>query len=383
MDFKPSEGAFIGVEMELQLLDSETLDLVDGILPLLKANPGNRSIKPEFSQSTVEVISGVCKDLDQLEKELVSVLIRLNSSCRKLGMMICGGGTHPFCDRLARITPVPRFSELEKRGGYLGHTLMTYALHVHIGMSSGEEAIAVMQSLRPYLPLFLALSASSPFWWGHETGFASYRQRVLASMRSYGLPPDFKNWQDFSCFFKSAGRSGTFQSFEDIHWDIRPRPDMGTLEIRIMDGQPTLRETLALAAFVYTIVEFVRKSHLSSRREGMLVPGPDWIEKENHFRVSLGGLDTEYIADNKGNTRPIRKVIDDVLRSINEISVELGTGGHLVIVGEILGKGPAYIRQRAVFRQTGSLREVVALLAREYEEETAAYVTRQHAWLAQ
>ena len=135
---------------------------------------------------------------------------------------------------------------------------MTYAFHVHVGMTNGDEAISLMRSLRPYLPILIAVSASSPFWWGHDSGYACYRQRVLASMRSYGIPPHFDSWKEFSDFFKSAQRAKTFHSVDDIHWDIRPRPDMGTLEIRVMDSQPTIQEAKMLAAFVYVLVEYLK-----------------------------------------------------------------------------------------------------------------------------
>ena len=143
-----------------------------------------------------------------MEQDVLSLAAITREKCRDLGLVISGGGTHPFCSRFAKITPTPRFLAMERVEGYLGHTSTTYALHVHVGMTTGEETISVMRKLRPYLPVLLALSASSPFWWGHSTGYACYRQRVLAAMRSYGIPLLFESWKDFSDFFECANRAG-------------------------------------------------------------------------------------------------------------------------------------------------------------------------------
>ncbi|MGR8951135.1 MAG: carboxylate-amine ligase, partial [Gammaproteobacteria bacterium] len=265
MDFKGSPSSSIGIEIELQLLDAATLDLVDGILPLLAHPVGQHQIKCEYNQSTVEIMSKPCETVVELESDIVSALSALQTRCQDLGMSLCGGGTHPFSKRPVTVTPLPRYLDQQKQGGYLSGLLMTFALHVHVGMPSGDEAIAVMSAVRPYLPILLALSASSPFWWGYDTGYASYRQRILASMRSYGLPPTFGSWQEFSDLFQSGRAAGLFDTIQDIHWDLRPHPDFGTLEIRVMDSQPTLREAIALAAFVHSLIAYLQSCY----RKGM------------------------------------------------------------------------------------------------------------------
>ena len=121
---------------------------------------------------------------------------------------------------------------------YLSYWL-TFAQHVHVGMPSGDEAVAIAKMLKPYLPILLALSANSPFWQGYDTGYASFRQRLLASRETYGLPPSFKNWQDFVNFFDSVKHAGVVETIRDLHWDLRLQPHWGTLEVRVMDTQPT------------------------------------------------------------------------------------------------------------------------------------------------
>jgi carboxylate-amine ligase len=369
IDFKPSAGISIGVELELQFLDPVTFDLVDGILPLKDLCPENPHIIPEYEQTTVEINSRICGNIREMEQDILSLVSTIRRKCRDLGLVISGGGTHPFCSRFAKVTPTPRFLAMERIEGYLGHTSTTFALHVHVGMATGEDTIAVMKSLRPYLPVLIALSASSPFWWGHDTGYACYRQRVLAAMRSYGIPPLFESWKDFSDFFECASRAAAFNSLDDIHWDIRPRPDMGTLEIRVMDSQPTIREAVTLSSFVLVLVTHIRKTIAKGDDERALKPLSSWIEKENYFRATRDGIDTIYITDNRGNTSPLRAVIDDTIEAVAGTAEEMGEGEHLKQLQKILDNGPSYIRQRNIFKERESLKEVAASLVREFEED--------------
>jgi carboxylate-amine ligase len=138
LDFKPSIDRSIGMEIEFQLVDPVTYDQVDGIIPLLEICADNPRIKPEINQATVEINSRICSDIDDLEKDVRSIVRTLRQRCQKLGMAISGGGTHPFASRLATITPLHRFLSMERRGGYLSHILMTYAFHVHVGVTSGD-----------------------------------------------------------------------------------------------------------------------------------------------------------------------------------------------------------------------------------------------------
>jgi carboxylate-amine ligase len=373
LDFKPSASPSIGIEIELQLLDPVTYDLVDGILPLMELCSDNPYIVPEWNQATVEINSKICNDINELEQDVLFHVSTVRQRCRDLGMVISGGGTHPFCRRLAKTTPTPRYLAMMRMEGYYDQTLITYALQVHVGMATGEETIAIMKRLRTYLPLLLAMSASSPFWWGHDSGYACYRQRVLAATRSYGIPAVFENWEDFSVFFESARRASAFHTFEDIHWDIRPRPDMGTLEVRVMDCQHTVRETIILSSFVHVLVEHIRKGMTSGEPGGILKPLPLWAEKENHFRASRLGLDAFYIDDASGKTRPMRDVIEGTIESISETADETGEGENLENLKKMLDDGPGYIRQRRVFQETGSHKEVSAFLVRELEEDLDLY----------
>jgi carboxylate-amine ligase len=372
LQFKSCPQFSLGMEIELQLLNSDTLQLVDGILPLLAQVPENSWMQAEFNQAMVEITSEVCSNIPELEANILAILHDLKARCQELGMTICTAGTHPCCDRFATITPFPRYLNQQTASGYLADLMMTFAVQIHVGMPSGDAAIEIMGRLKPYLPILLALSASSPFWWSHDTSFASYRHRFLSSMRTYGISPSFKNWQDFANFFTTAQYAGMFEIIRDIHWDVRPQPDLGTLEIRVMDAQPTIRESMMLAAFLHSLIVDLHH-HCQGKQTGfLLTPLPWLIEKENYFRASRWGLDANYIEDEQGNSRPIRNIVKDILNALAETADTLGNTSYLLQLETRLAQGASYIRQRRVLENTGSVKAVVASLVRELEDELAS-----------
>jgi glutamate---cysteine ligase / carboxylate-amine ligase len=369
IEFKPSPTHSLGMEWELQLLDPVTLALVDGILPLLEQEPCHPGLKPEYNQSTVEVVSGVCPNVQTLEADIVSTLHTLKARCAKLGIRVCGGGTHPFNTCLANVTPLPRYLELQRAGRYLSDMLMTFAIHVHVGIPSGDDAIAVMRQLKPYLPILLALSANSPFWWGRDTGYASYRQRYLSSTRTYGLPPTFQNWKEFAHFFNIAQYAHIFKVIRDIHWDIRPQPDLGTLEVRAMDAPAKVSEAMRLVAFAHTLIVYLHQLTVNQDTGFQLSPLPWLIEKENYFRASRWGLAARYISDEQGHSFPIRAIVPQIVEALMPTAEQLGTTDHLHALTNSLSSHPSYARQRIIFQETGSLYAIVADLVSQLDEE--------------
>jgi len=355
------------MEMEFQLLDVETLDLVDGILPLMRLFPDDPYIKPEFNQNTVEVCSKICNNINQLEENMRLLVNNLHSTCQQLDMRLCGAGTHPFGERLAIITPMPRYRQLENSTRYLGYTQITFATHVHLGMTSGDEAIFLMRELKAFLPLLIAISASSPFWRGFDTGYAAYRHRILSATRSYGIPPSFNAWEDFSGFLETTHRAGVFETINDIHWDIRPRPHLGSLEIRVMDAQHNITMAVNLAAFVRALVTYLSNTPVS-RRPKLFPRGLHWwIEKHNHFQASQLGLDAQYILDTKGTLAPLRELFHQAMEAIGPVAVELDQSACFKGLELQVKNGPAYALQRKVYEKTGSFRAVVENLVAELE----------------
>ncbi len=369
MEFKPSDPSLIGMELELQLLDAGTLDLKDGILPLMELYPGSPYVKPEFIQNTVEVASRICTSLGELESQIKSLISDLKAKCKELGMTLCGSGCHPFGQRLALVTPLPRYRNLDATSGLLSHTQITFATHVHMGMTSGDEAIAVMRELKAYLPLLIALSANSPFWRSYDTGYVSYRHRILAASRSYGIPPSFTSWNEFCAFLTTTHHARIFETVHDIHWDIRPRPHLGTLEIRVMDAQSSVSRAVALAGFVRTLLAYLRRTPVNERAAGLPKPLHWWLEKENHFQASRLGLGANYAEDSQGTVRPLRAVLQTVIEAIWSTAKGLDEAVYLERFREFAETDTGYAKQKSVYGTTESFKQVVASLVDELERD--------------
>jgi len=369
IEFMPSDPRSIGMEMEFQLLDVKSLELVDGIMPLMEFYPDSVYIKPEFIQNTVEVVSKVCHDLSELEENVRSLVLGLKTRCQQLGMTLCGAGTHPFDKKLATITPLPRYRRMEKAEGYSSHIQITFATHVHIGMTSGDEAVRVMHRLKPYLPVLIALSASSPFWRGHDTDDASYRQRILAASRSYGIPPSFASWDEFCLFFEATRRSGVFDTINNIHWDIRPRPHLGTLEVRVMDAQPTVSEAINIAGFIRALVAHFRDEPDGRVSLLSLEPLHWWIQKDNRYQASRRALSANYIQDEQGRIVLLGALLEDIIQVILPAATRLKQGRNLAHLRKTVEHGISYARQRAVYQRTQSFQQVVKELILELERD--------------
>jgi carboxylate-amine ligase len=370
IEFKACADATLGIEIEFQLLDPVTLDLTDGISSLLNSYPETPEIKPEMTQCSVEINSKVCANIRELEADVMSLARTLKERCDSLGMALCTAGTHPFCRRPVGITPQPRYLAIGEKMAYLSRRLKTFALHVHVGMPSGDVALAVMTLLKPYLPILLALSASSPFWEGEDTGCSSFRQRFLAVMRDYGVPPSFSTWSDFAEFFCHTRTAGLSAICRDIHWDLRPSPGFGTLEVRVMDALPTVRENIMMAALTYTLIVYLLHCYEQGAL-GHIPPQHWWMEKMNHFNASCWGLNADYIVDNQGHSHPMKAVIQETFQKLTPTALELGTTDYLRHLENHLADKPSYLRQRRLFQESGSLRTVAATLVRELEEELA------------
>jgi carboxylate-amine ligase len=362
MKFNDCSQHSVGVEWELQLLDPETLDLYDGIMPLMEFFPDTSFVKPEYIQSCVELTSNVATNSDQAVAHLRRTLRRTVRRCEELDMGLCAAGTHPFSRRLALITPLSRYRRMAKAGGYLASNQITFSTHVHIGMESGDQAMLVMSRLIPVIPALVALSANSPFWRGHSTGHVAYRHRILAAAPNYGLPTSFASWAAFEEFLEAALRSSMIRHFKDIHWDIRPHPDFGTLEIRAMDAASDLRSVHGLVSFVRCLV--VSMAQASSTSLNAIIPAelPFWIEKQNRFRAGQLGMDAEYIVNPQGEHRPMREFVDDLFEFCDPVAAKIGESAGMQIARRMLDEKPAYERQLDTYEEAHSARAIVHCL---------------------
>ncbi|MFU8817292.1 MAG: carboxylate-amine ligase, partial [Pseudomonadales bacterium] len=339
--------------MEFQLVDIQTQDLVDAAGPMLEQHVGEPYLKPEFHQSSLELASPPAQSLSELAGSVQGLAHDLLRVAKGLGLEVCSAGTHPCFNRSATITPGARYRALEQAAGWLSHHQVTFGTHVHLGMRSGDDAVALMRKLKPYLPVLIALSASSPFWQGEDTRFAAFRHRVLATARSYGTPPDFADWGCPERFLSSLQRAGIAAELHDLHWDIRPSPVLGTLEVRVMDAQPTVGEALALAALVRALVRFLQhapeQAPVPQRDEAPLrqplKPVHWWSLKDNCFVASRYGIDAMVVVDDDGRVVALRDVAQTMFRAIAPFA-EADETPYLQRLEQTVSGGLPYVRQR-------------------------------------
>jgi carboxylate-amine ligase len=373
IDWNPSRGATLGVEWELQLIDARTRALRQEASEVLAALPelGEASERPkvryELMQSTLELATGICSTVAEAKQDLRATIAQLQRVTDARDMMLTCAGTHPFSDwRDAKMAPVQRYAELVDQMQWLVRKIQLFSVQVHVGLADGSRAIPIINALARYLPHFLALTASSPFWNGEDTGLASCRTVVFGDLPTAGPPPRLSDWKEFEDYMDTLLRAGTIRSIKEVWWDIRPHPDFGTIEIRTCDGVPTLREIGMVAALSQSLVQLFS---LQLDR-GYQLPSPaTWVVRDNKWRATRYGLDAIVITDDSGATAPIRDELYELVRELEPVADRLGCGDELAVVSEILERGASYERQRAVMADGGGLTEVVDALVTEFAED--------------
>jgi glutamate---cysteine ligase / carboxylate-amine ligase len=364
--FKSSERPTLGVEIEVQVVDESgalaTEPAATKILADLEGRPG---FKHELLECTIEVITGVCPNVDAVRKDLGDKLDQLMEVTDRMGYRVLCTGTHPFsawADQI--VSPDPRYQRLIDDCQWTARRLLIFGVHTHVGVGSGEEAIAIGNSLGTFIPHFLALSSSSPYWQGRDTGLASIRSKIFESLPTAGLPYQMENWGQFQRFMRTLIGAGTIRSIREVWWDIRPHPGFGTIELRICDGIPTMDELCATVALSQSLVVWLQ-DHYNAGQELPLHRA--WTIRDNKWRAARYGLDAEIIRDEEGNLISLRRSLGDLVEDLVPVAERLGCLEDLLRVNEILDRGTSATRQREVFAQTKDLSRVVDSLVEELQ----------------
>ncbi len=374
LPFRPSPRPTLGVEWEVALVDSTTGDLAcraDEVLEQLDRQPphpdGFQRTAHELLANTVEIISGVHETVGSAMDDLRTTLDRVRGITDPMGLDLLCSGTHPFAQWSAQqLTEGPRYAELIERTQYWGRQMLIWGVHVHVGMSSVHKVLPVLDAMLVHAPHLQALSASSPFWGGVDTGYASNRALMFQQLPTAGLPFQFARWEELEAFVGDQLHTGVIDSFKDVRWDIRPSPSIGTLEVRVCDGVPSVEELAALTALVHCLVV-----DLDTRLEdGEQLPVlPPWHVQENKWRAARYGLDAIVITSAAGDERLVTDDLDDLLTRLEPVARRLGCSDELASVAQIPARGASYQRQRdAAAAAGGDLRAVVSSLVSELRE---------------
>jgi carboxylate-amine ligase len=277
-------------------------------------------------------------------------------------------GSHPFSHPHEQIvSPDPRYAALIEEMQWTARRLQIFGIHYHVGVRSAEKSIVIANALQFYLAHLLALSASSPYWEGHDTGLASCRVKVFEQLPTAGLPPVIEDWTDFEQFMHTLVAAEAIKTIREVWWDVRPHPNFGTVELRICDGMPTLREIAAVGALVQSLVHRI-DLQLDAHQPPYIAR--EWTVRQNKWLAARHGLDAKLIVDDEGSRMTARDAVEELLSELAPFAAELGCDAELADVANILELGPSYARQRAIVAGGGSLQDVVRGLVDELATDT-------------
>lgn len=334
-DFTLSQPLSLGVELELQLLSPRDFDLTRAATDLLGSIDYDGrfgEIKLEITESMIEVSTLPRAGVDGIASDLLGLRQTLVSQCARNNVVVCGGGTHPFHSWPARrICPGERFDEIYHRYGYLAKQFTVFGQHIHVGCTSGNEAIWLTQALAPYVPIFIALSASSPFVDGVDTFFQSARLNSVSAFPLSGQCPALGDWSEFVEHFLFLQACGIARSIKDLYWDIRPKPEYGTVEIRVCDTPLTIERATALAALAQSLAQ-----HLLRTRPPLATDLNLQVARYNKFQACRYGLDAQISDPVQRRQVPLRQVLSDLLALLVEDARELHCSSWLELLDLVL-----------------------------------------------
>jgi glutamate---cysteine ligase / carboxylate-amine ligase len=350
----------LGIEEELMIVDSETLDLtnsIEGLLDDLANTSADGEVKPELMESVCEIATTPCHDAAEAGRQLEVLRRTVSETAGRRGWSIGASGTHPFAmweDQ--RIVSRPRYRDLIAGLQFVARQELIFGIHVHVGVDDPDKAIHVTNGMRVHLPLLLALSANSPFWRAQSTGLLSARTPIFRAFPRVGIPPRYDDFEDWSRRITFMIDSRAIADYTYLWYDVRPHPRFGTVEIRVMDSQTRLEHTLALAALVQALVKELCE-HFESGQE--LSRYPYEMLDENKWLAARHGLEGELVdlpsQDRVRTNELTRRVVDRVRGHAQD----LGSGNELEAIGDLLDHGAGASRQMVVFQANHDLHEVV------------------------
>ncbi|CAN5354464.1 glutamate--cysteine ligase [soil metagenome] len=367
--FAQSERSTLGIEWELALVDADSGDLrqvAETVLNAVRPAGGGEHphIRQELLLNTVEIVTGVCRTVAEAGRDLQASIDEIRVVTDPLRVELMCAGTHPFARWThQKVTDKERYATLIDRTQWWGRQMLIYGVHVHVGIEDRDKVLPISRAMLTFFGHFQALSASSPFWGGKDTGYASNRALMFQQLPTAGLPFQFEKWDELESYVADMLHTGVIDVFDEIRWDLRPSPKFGTLEVRICDGSPSLSEVLSLAALTHCLIEHF-SSELDAGRE--LPSIPVWFAQENKWRAARYGMDAILILDREGNEQLVTDSLRSTLAILEPVAQRLDCVDELAGITAIMESGASYERQRVVAEKAdGSLEAVVASLVAE------------------
>ncbi len=377
IEFAQSAQSTLGVEWELALVDRYNGDLVSvanqvlrGVAanhPELQEDEEHPHIKQELLLNTVELVTGICHTVADAKADLSRSLAAVREVTDPMGVELFSAGSHPFSvPRSQPVTDKERYFKLIDRTQWWGQQMVIYGVHVHVGLDRRDKAMPVLDGLVNYVPHFQALSASSPFWGGDDTGYASQRSLMFQQLPTAGLPFQFPSWTEYESYVQDMFTTGVIDAVNEIRWDIRPVANLGTIEMRVCDGLSTLQDVGAIAALTQCLVD---EFSTTLDNGGTIPTMPPWHVQENKWRAARYGMEAIIILDAQGNEQLVTDHLVEVLDRLQPVAKKLGCVEELGDVEKILARGAGYQRQRRVAAEhDGDLSAVVLDMVAQLRE---------------
>jgi carboxylate-amine ligase len=360
LPFKKSSVGSIGIELEFQLVDPQSYTLISRAKDLIrniKTGPYQVRIKPEITQSMIEVNSSIHHSSQTMLEELAELHAYLSAQAANLNIAICGGGTHPFHTwAMQKIFPTQRYKKVARKYRYLSKMSTVFGQHIHVGCGNAEDALYLTHALARYVPQFIALMASSPFYQGVYTSFCSSRSTVFNAFPLSGFIPYLINWNEFSEYFYKMRHLGIITSMKDFYWDIRPKPEFGTVEIRVCDTPLTIKKAILITAYIQSL-----SLYLLEERPSQVGHDLYFLYNQNRFEASRYGFEGNFI---NPYTMKHGLIIDDIIETVKKIepyTCQLNNTGYIsdLLDDALNGVNDAMVLKQ-IFKQVHTLPKVVA-----------------------
>ncbi len=356
--FTPSHAPTLGVEIELALVDARTMALVSAAPELLSRLPEamREWIKPELMQCYIEINSSICATVAEAETDLRRKLDVLEPLARDMGLRLLWSGTHPFSSwRDQVVTRNERYEGLITLLQDTARQLVTFGMHVHVGVESGDKAVMICDRLLRHVPTLLAISCNSPFWVGRPTGLHSWRSKVMEGLPTAGLPPLMRNWSEYVWLINHLIETGYIETIREIWWDIRPHHNFGTVEVRVFDVPGNLHDAMAMVALTHCLVV-----HLSDEiDEGAYQhDSHPMIIRQNKWRAARYGMETALVESERYSLHPVRDMVHMLVDRLRPTAQHLSCSEHLERILDVIGKPTSAQRQLEIFSESGNTLEV-------------------------
>ena len=355
----------IGVEEEFQIIDPATCELRSHVMQLVSAaSPAIADqVKHEMHQSIVETGTNICENVGELHNEMLRTRGELVAAAERAGLQVAAAGTHPFSSWIDQvISPGERYQHIVEELQQLARSLLIFGMHIHVAMPDKQTTIDMMNMVRYFVPHLLALSTSSPFWMGRNTGLKSFRTTVFRRFPRTGIPEQFESWSAYENFVNLLVKLNCIDTGKKIWWDVRPHPTFGTLEFRMCDVTTKVEEAVAIAALTQALV--VKLHRLYKNNQSWRLYRRALIE-ENKWRAARYGIEGKLIDLGKEQEVPMRALIPELLELVDDVVDDLGSRPAVNYVNTIMKEGTSAERQMRVYEQTNDLKAVVRHIVAE------------------